>query len=319
MLYFYFFENDKECKWMKKEIDDLYPLFLHEPVSMEDIKANKMKLINEFEGKIKFYMILQWVWGKTRGANLEWLAEIGVNYVKTVNDLPPNSGIYITGYDRDLVEYEELKKRGVPIIDHACPWVLRLKDQILNVPDTKQMVLMIDEDHMVYNCYQSIFPKDIIIISPEKFEEEIASKRNGKPLYFAIYAVFRKKDAERVVDFINKNYPHPDNDLDMKRLINTLCCWVHQGVFEELADVVKKHIIKTIWLICSSTGDRSTMSLINDIKELNLEMVVIRNQDEVPISVTEDSRIGVLLAPIPVSSKIKGIISLIKDRFANKG
>lgn len=301
MAQFYLFENDGECNWMQNEIEEYYPKYLKEPI--------------DFQGrKVKFYGILEWVFGKKRGVNIEWLNEMNLNYVNSIDDLPVGAGIFTTGYDADLVELEEARKKGIPIIEHPCPWIKQLRKQLQNVNhESHQCVFMIDTDHMVHDCYKSIFPDDLIIIQPDNYIEKIKNNKNEKPLQFLTYATFREKDAVRVIEYINKYYPHKENILDGYK--KTLCMWTKQGLLEEIESSIKRKQLDEIWVVCSSEVDRSTMSIINEIRENGSKPVIIKTEQDIPQSIKEDSTIGVLLAPIPLSTKGRNIINIIKERY----
>jgi 4-hydroxy-3-methylbut-2-enyl diphosphate reductase IspH len=301
MAYFYFFKKDDNCKWLMKEINELIPKYLFKPI--------------DYNGKkTKFYVVLDWIVKKNRGANLKWIDEIGVNYVEKYSDLPENSGIYITGYDADIQEVEDAKKKGIPIIDHACPWVSQLRKQLLNINhNTHQCILMIDEGHMVYECFKSAFPKDIIIVQHNNYKEKLKVFKNKKPSYLLVYTVFRKKDAENISKFIEKEYPHPDNILNNYK--KTLCVWTKQGLFEELEEHLPEKKLDEVWIICSSDKDRSTMSIINEVNEHGAKPVIIKEKEDIPMTVKENNRIGILNAPIPIPKKIRELKNFIKDRF----
>jgi hypothetical protein len=153
MVYFYYFQNDHNCKWLMKEVRQEYPKYIFDPI--------------EYEGKkVKFYVILDWVFRKNRGANMEWIKELGGNFVQSFKDLPEGAGIYITGYDSDIHELKQAEKRGIPIIDRACPWVRQFKKQIQDINrQTEQAVIMIDKGHMVYDCYKVASPYRLYCIS----------------------------------------------------------------------------------------------------------------------------------------------------------
>jgi len=323
MPYFYFFQNDKECKWMLSEINEQYKKYLYGPIAYEEIDAKFKKDIKPYESKKKFYVILDWVQKKNhqskdavRGGNPEWIREMGVNVAQSVKDLPGGAGIYITGYDSNLLEIEEAKRNDIPIIDNACPWVRRVKNQLLEVnADTHQCVFMIDTDHMVYECYKSILPDGTIIISPDNYREEMR-KTNGKPICLIIYAVYRPKEVQRVIEFIDKKFPNENNALEGYK--KTLCCWVHQGILEEIENKIKEKELNKIWVVCSSEGDRSTRSVLNEIKENGADCALIKKEEDIPEKIGENDRIGVLLAPVPVPSRIKNILNVISMKFGGK-
>jgi 4-hydroxy-3-methylbut-2-enyl diphosphate reductase IspH len=302
MAYFYFFQKDTNCTWLMKEVREVYPKYIFEPV--------------DYQGrKVKFYVILDWVFRINRGANMDWIKEFGGNYVRSFEDLPEGAGIFITGYDSDVQELEEARKRGIPVIDRACPWVRQFKKQLESMnTHTEQAVIMIDKGHMVYDCYRTIFPEDSIFILPENFSEEISRHKNpDKSLRLIVYTVFRKKDAENVERFISEHYPHPGNNLEGYK--KSLCVWTRQGLIEEIEEKIPQHHLDRIWIICSSEVDRSTKSLINEARERGCGVEIIKTRDDIPATSGKDSRIGVLMAPSPMPKEALEIKEIIKRRF----
>ncbi len=301
MSEFYFFEKDENCRWLRKEITESFPKYLHEPV--------------EHNGAtVKFYVILEWVLRDNRGANRQWIHENGYNVVETVNDLPEGAGVYITGYDSDVLEVKKLREKGVPIIDHACPWVANFRNQLLeHNQDTHQCIMMLDRGHMVYDCLKKIFPQDAIIINTDNYEEEIRKYKNEKPINFLVYTVFREKDALRVIHFINLNYHHPENILT--GYSKTACIWTKQGLFQEIELKIPEKKLDEVWVICSSESDRSTMSIINEIRENNAEAKIIKKPEDIPPIVDYGRNIGVLMAPIPLPKKALEIKEKIRNLY----
>ena len=298
---FFFFKKDGECKWMTKQTEKVYPKQLREPIKFN----NK---------EVQFYLILDWIKRKNKGANMEWLNEIEVNYVQSVEDLPEGAGIYITGYDADLQELAKAKAKGIPILENPCPWIKKLREELFRVnTETHQLVLMIIKGHMVYDCYQSAFPDDIIVVEPETYEEEISKLKNDKPIHFLVYAAFRQKDALQVIDYINENYPHPENNLDTYK--KTICMWTKQGVFEEIQETVKEKKLDEIWIICSSEGDTSTRSLVREVRESGTKPYLVKSEEDIPQTVDPKLNIGVLYAGIPLSNIMKTFATIIKERF----
>lgn len=300
MAYLYFFKKDGSCKWMQKEINENYPKYLREPI--------------EYNGKkIKFYVILNWVFKKSIGANLKWINELKLNYVNTINELPEDAGIYVTGYDADLLELEQVKKKNIPIIEHPCPWIKKLRDQLYNVnKTTHQCIFLIDNDHLIFECYKYIFPEDIIIINTDNYKEEIKNKKSNKPIHFITYSTFRENDVKRIIDFINKFYYHPDNILNGYK--KSLCQWTKQGLLEEIREEITNKKLDEIWIICSSEHNRSTKSIINEINENNTKSIIIKNEDDMPKNISGNKRIGILEAPIPLPKNI----NILKDKIKKK-
>jgi 4-hydroxy-3-methylbut-2-enyl diphosphate reductase IspH len=295
--------NDGQCKWTEKELAEQIPKYLNDPV---DFNGNK----------VKFYLILKWIKNNKRGTNMNALKEIGVNYVESIEQLPEEAGIYVTGYDADIEELEKAKKSGIPIIERPCPWVRQLRDQIMDVnADTHQCIIMIDTDHMVYDCYKSAMPEDTIVVDPNNYKTKISEKKNKKPINLLVYATFRKQDAERVIDYIKSNYDHQDNILHSYQ--KTLCCWTKQGLLEEVEIEVRNQNLEQIWVICSSEHDRSTISILSQIKEAGAKPVIIKEINDIPDKIDGNLRIGVLFAPIPLSTNAKNIKNKIRERFCN--
>jgi hypothetical protein len=134
-----------------------------------------------------------------------------------------------------------------------------------------------------------------------------------KSLRLIVYTVFRKKDAENVKRFIEEQYPHSNNNLQGYK--RSLCIWTKQGLIEEMEEMIPLHKLNQIWIICSSEVDRSTRSLINEAREHECGVVIIKTDRDIPQTVKEKSRIGVLMAPIPMPKKAFTIKDIIKQRF----
>lgn len=287
-----FFEKDKDCRWIDKEIKEVFPQFLMGET--------------EFEGqRVTFYMILEWLQRKGRGANPKMLDEIGVNYVSTVDDLPEGAGVFVTGYDADYDQLVALKQLDVPVIDRPCPWVRKLRDQILAFDNQlHQMVLVIDESHMVYDCFRTLLPEDCIVVQPGNAQERIAAQKSSRPLKLLSYTVFRKKDVVAIADFIATAYPSQEHELAGYK--KTLCLWTKQGLFEEIEQKCRDHRLDEVWIICSSPGDRSTQSLITQVEECGAVPVTIQSLGQIPAR-DPGKRIGVLFAPIPKNKELLSI------------
>ncbi|CAG23395.1 hypothetical protein [Photobacterium profundum] len=284
-----FFEKDQDCRWISKEISDVFPLYLYDET--------------EFEGKaVTFYIILEWLQRKNRGANPKMLEELGVNVVPTVADLPEGAGVFVTGYDADYAELQQLKADGVPVIDRPCPWVRKLRDQILSFDnESYQMVLVIDENHMVYDCFKNLIPSDAIIVQPQNFKERICHLKLSRPLSLLSYTVFRRTDIEAMAEFILQEYPNQEHHLHNYK--KTLCLWTKQGLFEEVEDKCQSHRLDEVWIICSNRGDRSTQSLIQQVEDSQAIPVIIEKVADIP-SRNDKKKIGVLFAPIPKSTAL---------------
>lgn len=301
MSYFYFFQNDGSCKWMQDEININYPKYLRDPI--------------EYNGKmIKFYVILDWVIKKDKGVDIRWVNDSKLNYVNSLDDLPENAGIYITGYDADLSDLEKVKKKSIPLIENPCPWIRQLKKQLLNVnPETHQCIFLLDKGHLIYDSYKYIFSKDIIIINEKNYKEEIRENINKKPVHLISYATFRKKDVLNVINFINENYPNPKNIFEGYK--KTLCQWTKKGLFEEIQKVINERVINKIWIICSSVGNRSTISIINEVRDHDIEPYIIKKFEDLPENINDDDRIGIIISPIPMKKVVQNFKEFVVKKY----
>ncbi len=273
------------------------------------------------EGReVRFYAILDWIGGKDAHASPELLRALGLNFVRSVEDLPEGAGAYISGYDADVAEVAELRRRGVPIVDHACPWIRRLREQIQATPPTHQAVVMLDdgadgrEPHVVYRCYRTIFPPGTIFIDAESFAAKLAAGRDGRPLRLMVYATFRPAEAERVVEHVRREYPHPDHQLGLHG--ETLCYWTKkQGLLAEIVRVVPERRLDEVWILCLKTGDRSTMSIVSQVAEAGARPRLITAVGDIPEELPADVRVGVLVTPMPTAGLVRVLAQTIADRF----
>jgi 4-hydroxy-3-methylbut-2-enyl diphosphate reductase IspH len=306
MSHWYFFKKDGMCTLisglMRNKVHDTY---LREPVM--------------YEGRpVKFHLILHWLHRSYHGANLGFLDEQRLNYVATLDDLPPGGGAFSAGYDVDLEDLRKIRERNIPFVDKSCPRVKRLRKQLLSGnPATHQFIFMIPEHHLLRECYRSAFPADIILVEPETYERMIRDRKNEKPVHLLVYGVFRPKEVKALIDFIESEYPHPDNILD--GYLETRCCWTRQGLLEEIESVVPGERLNEVWVICSNERDTSTRGIIKEIEEKNARAVVVKNEGDIPATIAGDARIGVLLAPIPMPQQGRNLIRLIRERYGCGG
>ncbi|MCP4132577.1 MAG: hypothetical protein GY754_16525 [bacterium] len=287
---FYFFKNDRECNFVKKLLNSYIPKYLLKPV---DIDGKKVQL----------YVILNWLFTERKRESLkDWLDDSGIKYVNSLDELPDGAGIYAPVYEVQHIKGNELK--NIPIVEQICPWIKQVTKQVVEAnSDTHQLVFLNDKGNAAYNACHSYFPDDIIFIDENNYKEEIGNNYNNKPLQLIVYTTFRKKDAERVISFINTSFNHPDNILDGYK--KSLCRWSGQGLFEEITDAIENKNLTEIWLICNSDENRSTKSIINEIRENNCKVVIIRSEKEFPEEIEKNANIGVLIAPYPISRKMK--------------
>ena len=282
----------------------VYETYLREPVM--------------YNGKeVKFYVILHWLHRNNHGANIGFLKEYNINYVNTIDDLPPGAGAFSVGYDVDLEDLKKIREKNIPFIENSCPRIKKLREQLLSGnPDTHQFVFMILEYHLVYDCFKSAFPEDIIIIDAGNYQEELKKHRNIKPVHLFVYGVFRPNEVQAVIDFINIHYGNPKNILNSYD--ETRCCWTKQGLLEEIQTAVEAEDLDEVWVICSNELDTSTQGIIKEVHENGAKAVIIQSETDIPTDISTNSRIGVLVAPMPVASRINGLVGVIRDKYAAK-
>lgn len=251
----------------------------------------------------------------SRGVSKEWLDEIKINYIDTIEELPQGDGIFITGYDCDINDLEEIKRKKIPLIEAPCPWIRVLKKQILSGnPLTHRYVIMIDEDHMVHHCYQSAYPSDTVVVQADNYQQRLEKAAINKPVYLLVYAAHRYKDAEDLATYIHNRFPHKDHILDNYK--KTVCHWVQQGLFEEIHEKGRNERLDHLWIVCNSRGDRSTKSIVRSAEELGIKPVIVAQEKDIPQYVSENVRVGVVTAPIPMPhKKRKAILHTIRRQF----
>jgi len=296
MAFFYFFKNDGRCNFVKKYLVDDFMKILQKK--------------NSGDG-VTYYLNLEWTSSAGKGVNTGWLDSLKINYIKNIDELPSGSGVYVSSYDGDPVSIEKLKKAGVPVYERICPWVLALRRQISITGRDHRCIIMLDKDHMVYNNYRSIFPENTVFIDEVNYMERLQNLQKGVPVHFIVYSTFRPQDAAKITDYLDENFPHPDNIYWLKGI----CSWVtDSGVFEEIRASIKNENLSEIWVICSNENNRSVKSLISAIGENGSGHLILKDTSDVPENVPREKRIGILRAPIPYG-KEKEIIEHIKNLY----
>jgi 4-hydroxy-3-methylbut-2-enyl diphosphate reductase IspH len=239
---------------------------------------------------------------------------MGLSVVRSIEDLPPDAGVYVSAYDGRLEDLEILEARGTASIHGVCPWVERLRMQLLEIDArTHQAVFLADREGLTFRNYESIIPQGTIVVSPDGYEQEIRTGRDGRPLHFVAYATFRPEDARAITDHIERAFPHPLNRLD--GAAKTLCGWTRQGLFEELREAVPAHALDQLWVLCTSSQDRSTSSIFRSASEAGVAARAIKSEDDLPDNLPDHARVGVIVAPLPLPKRTRAALAAIRSRW----
>ena len=260
-----YLKNDGRCKWLESQV--LKKVFPEAVRCSRDPSAPK---------KI---MILDWIsndHGKV-GVDLKWFKKLGVPAVQTYNDLPKNNNFILinTGYDSIVHEEKLLLQRGIQIIDKPCPYVRKIRKLFEAIDDKFQYVLLCEPNHIIIKNYQSLFPKDMILVQMQNYKERILAQSNGKPIMFISYVTFLKKHSKEIFDFINSVFPERENSM-----VDTQCMWADgkKSPIHEIANLPDEMLtrVKYACLIATpGSTNKSLMSLHETIASKGLEVVNI--------------------------------------------
>jgi 4-hydroxy-3-methylbut-2-enyl diphosphate reductase IspH len=294
MISIYYFKKCGRCKYTRTLLEKIGPRYL----------------MSQNAG-MKYYANLEWLSSDTVGVEKMIFTKYGARFVNNAGELPDNAGILLIGYEGDVREIEEIRNKGVPILNRSCPWTSYwLKNELKRVKDTHQLVWMIEKDHVVYRNYQSLIPKGSIIVDLDNYQKEIVAGYEKKPIHFINYCTFRPRDVEKVTDFIKKNFNHPDNIF----YGNTFCFFIKSGLFEEIREKTKDKNLKEIWVVTGTKKNLSLQSIINEIGETGTSLKLIYDVKDIPDLRNDEGNIGVLIAPMPFS-KEKEIINAIRSLY----
>ncbi len=296
MPFFYFFQNDGRCGFIKKQFEEDY---------WEYLKKDKKYHNTEY------YLNLEWNSRGGKGVETGWFDRYNYRYIRNISELPAGAGILVSGYDGSLEEIEAAKEKGTPVLEKICPWIAMLKNEIKKVRPGYQCLMLLDEGHMIFYNYSSIFPVNTVFLTIENYKEKLRFFDGGKPVHLLVYSSFRLKDAETIVKYISTCFPHKENIFWLKGI----CGWVlGSGIFEEIAQAVRGKNLSEIWVICSGENNRSVKSLVYEIEENGARPVIIKDAGDIPDKKEGSGNIGILRAPIPYSKEDE-ILRAIKERY----
>ncbi|HAT4356448.1 TPA: LytB, partial [Clostridium perfringens] len=280
-----FLENDGRCRWFNKT-------FLQELIPLMQLKNKKLCFIKDWfsndNGRV--------------GLDLEWLKSLNINIVETYNDIPDSTYTVVnSGYDSIINEEKFLKEKGINIIDKPCPFVRKLRNYLENADSNYQYILLCEKNHIIIKNFKSIFPKDLILVQMNNYEEYILKNENGKPFCLLPYVTFLPVQVETIFSFIEKNFKNRNN-----KLLNTSCMWVSSkfSPIVEINSIPSEEIKKIKEAIIITTPDsmnKSVASLITTCKNRGLNVELISSLDEY-ISYEEKHKNDFILfirSPIP--------------------
>jgi 4-hydroxy-3-methylbut-2-enyl diphosphate reductase IspH len=292
----YYFQKDGRCDFVKRTLKNDIPRYVEKDSPTP-------------EGDVPYYINLEWNAHGTGGVPPQWLEENKLRYIRNVRELPEGAGVFVTAYDGNQEELAELKARGVPVVERPCPWMVVLKREFQRVAPTHRCVILLDQT-MLYNNYKSIFPPGALIVSLDNYRERLEQLEPGRPVHFTAYATFRRKDADEVVEYVKRHFPHPEHVFHFQGI----CGWVsRQGLFEEIGQAVKQHALEQVWVVASSVENRSVKSILQEIADQGARPVVLHAPEDVP-QVDESVRVGIIRAPIPYHRE-EEVLTTIRERY----
>ncbi len=296
-------KNDGRCRWFENKImKGVFP----------EMAANAKKPDGPNE-----FLIIDWVSndnGKV-GIDLDWLDSVGVPAVQTIHDLPDENAVVVnTGYDSIVSEEKILRDKGVEIVDLPCPYARKLR-KIFEAHDPEsQYVLLCEPNHIIVKNFQSIFPKDMILVQMENYKERIQREQNGKPLVLVPYVTFLPSSIARLDAFIQSNWPERTN-----QTLETCCMWIKSPVSPiiEIQNMDEKKLEKvTDALLISTPGsvNKSLVSLMETIAAKGLKVHIISSLDMFRAfqSANPDDTVLLVRSPIPNEAE-EPIMTVVRE------
>ena len=281
--------NDGRCKWLQtRMLNQLFP---------EMIESSK----NEAE-KTK-YMIKDWVSNDNGrvGADLKWMAEIGVPLVETYKDITEKDVVVNTGYDSIYDEELDLRRRGIEFIDAPCPFVRKVRNEFEDIKEGYQYVLLCEPNHIIIKNYKTLFPADMILVQMNNYEERITAQQNGKPLYLVPYVTFLPKQSRQIYGFIQKEFPDREN-----KYVDLSCMWVNSKVspiveMNALTAEDLKGIEDALIITTAKSTNKSLASLTITAEDMGLNVTAIGSLEEFLAYEArhQNDRILLVRSPIP--------------------
>lgn len=284
-------KNDGRCRWLEKKV--LNGVFQQVIKSTMDPSAKKV------------YVITDWISNDSGrvGVDLKWLKGLGIPAVRSYKELPDGNDYFVlnTGYDSIVHEEKSLSDKGIKIIDLPCPYIRNIR-KIFEEYDSKyQYVLLCEPNHIIIKNYVSLYPKDLILVQMNNFEERIIREEIGKPFRLVPYVTFLPSHVETVFDFINKNYPDRCNDK-----IDTCCMWVKSPSspiteIDKLDNNDLKGIDKALLITTHGSTNKSLVSMIETItsKGLNVETISSLREFRRYKRMHNNSKVLLVRSPIP--------------------
>jgi 4-hydroxy-3-methylbut-2-enyl diphosphate reductase IspH len=257
--------------------------------------------------KKKFYVILDWISSDEGriGVDLRWFRGLGIPAVQSCTDLPEGSdyGVVNTGYDSIVHEENALRKRGIEILDKPCPFIRKIRSRLEQDKGGSQLVYLCESNHITIKNYASIFPKDMILVQMSNFQQRIIEHQNGKPFKIIPYVTYLPKQAQEVLQFIQKTFPGRQAVIE-----KTYCLWVQSKAspLVEIASLSTQRLsgIQDALLICTSgSANRSLRSICETLEERGLRVVPVSSLQEFLAYRKAHRRDRVLLVRSPIPNE----------------
>ncbi len=257
--------KDGRCKWLEnKVLTSLLP------------QALKMAA-NPFARKM--IVIVDWISndkGKV-GVDLKWFKSLGVPAVESYKDLPEGDDFVVvnTGYDSIVDEEQELKQQGVEIIDKPCPFIRRIRTIFEDADSAYQYVYLCESNHITMKNFASVYPKDMILVQMDNYEQRIREQQNGKPLRLVPYVTYLRSHTQQILEFAQAEFPQRDNDY-----VEASCLWIHSKAspiieIDNLSEYDLKGINEALLVTTPGSTNKSLVSLLESLQKKGLTVFEI--------------------------------------------
>jgi len=309
-------KHDSRCIWLENKVmKGLYPEVMR---NARNPQAEKQ------------YLIVDWISndnGKV-GVDLNWLKTLGVPAVQSYKDLPKGEKLSVinTGYDSIVHEEKILKEQGVNIIDEPCPFIRRLRELMEKADDNYQYVYLCEPNHITMKNFERIFPKDMIFLQMDNYQDRLREQANGKPLKLIPYVTFLPKHVEEIMHFMAAEFP------DIKhQSVNAHCLWVKSKAspiveINHIDDSKIDTFDAALIITGSAVANKSLISIIETCEDRGLNVVNIETFNAYRDYGKKHPNHHVLLIRSPIPNNTEkyimsylegGLISLWKSRFIN--
>lgn len=237
---------------------------------------------------------------------VEDLEKKGIKAYERVEDIPEGTDVIIRTHGVSKAVLEEIKKRGLEVIDLTCPFVSKIHKIVeKHYSEGYQIVIIGDSNHPEVKGINGWCNNSALIIYDEN--EDFSGKLTNKPLCVVAQTTINRKIFGKIVQNIKNTCQTP-------LVFDTIC----NATRDRQAEAEELSKESDVMFVVGGRHSSNTKKLFEISRENAPETYLIETYEEIPLSVYKNKRIGITAGASTPGCIIEEVFTTMEEKMKNE-